>query len=202
MKLPYLALSLFSAAAILVTGCATSSPSGSGPYKVVAYKPKNPDNVKVKVSTSTQHVYVMEGDDVLMAVQGNVGTASTPTPKGNFRVTNKIKNKRRISQPGAGYPMAYWVEFLPAYGLHEGFVWNEPRTHGCIRLHKEAAARLFALVKIGTPISIATTQPEDGKVGPTVRMLDQRNDPNPPQSALMSPSWFADPAGPLLIDRR
>ncbi len=202
MKYIRFAFPLLSAAALFVTGCASNTASTSGPYKVVAYKPQNPNNVKVKVSTSTQHVYVMEGDEVLMAVQGNVGTASTPTPKGNFRVTNKIKTKRRISQPGAGYPMAYWVEFLPAYGFHEGFVWNEPRTHGCIRLHKEAAARLFALTKIGTPVNIATTQPEDGKVGPTVRMLDQRNDPNPPESELMSPNWFRDPPEPLLIDRR
>ena len=41
--------------------------------------------------------------------------------------------------------MAYWCEFKPAYGFHEGFVHPYPHTHGCVRLHKEAAARLFAL---------------------------------------------------------
>lgn len=185
----------------MLTGCATSTQTGSTPYKVTAYKPTNPDNVRVKLSTSTQNLYVMEGDKALMAVQGCVGTPQTPTPKGNFRITNKIKNKRRISQPGAGYPMAYWCEFLPAYGFHEGFVWSEPRTHGCIRMHKEAAARLFALVKVGTPVSIATTQPEDATIGRTVRRLDQRNDPNPPESQMMAASWFQDPPGPLLINR-
>jgi hypothetical protein len=185
----------------LMTGCATSPRARTGgAYKVTAYKPHNPDAVRVKVSTSTQNVYVMEGDRLLMAVQGNVGTASTPTPAGNFRINNKIKNKRRISQPGAGYPMAYWCEFKPAYGFHEGFVHPHPRTHGCIRLHKEAAARLFALVKIGTPVNIARTQPEDEKYGSRVRRLDQSGDPDPPQSELMSPNWFRDPAGPLLVE--
>ena len=197
-RLSFLALAL---AGAFLTGCTTiTSSPGAGSYKVTAYKPHNPDNVRVKLSTSTQNVYVMEGDRVLMAVQGNVGTTATPTPKGNFRVTRKLKNKRRISAPGAGYPMGYWVEFLPAYGFHEGFVWNVPRTHGCIRLHREAAARLFALVKVGTPINIATTQPEDATVGRKVRPLDQRNDPNPPMAQLMSDSWFQDPPGPLLID--
>lgn len=183
---------------VALSGCATS-PSRTE-YKVVAYKPKNPDNVVVKVSTSTQHIYVKEGDRLLMAVQGCVGKAGSPTPAGSFRITNKIKNKRRISQPDAGYPMAYWCEFKTAYGFHEGFVHPVPRTHGCIRLHKEAAARLFALVKVGTPVHIAHSQPEDGQYGHFVRKLDQSRDPDPPRSVLMSPLWFQDPKGPLLIE--
>ncbi len=184
---------------MLFAACASTQTSG-GAYTVKAFKPKNPDNVRVKVSTSTQNVYVMEGDRVLMAVQGCVGTAQTPTPKGNFTINNKIKEKRRVSQPDAGYPMAYWCEFLPAYGFHEGFVHPRPRTHGCIRLHKEAAARLYALVKIGTPVNIATTQPEDAKFGHFVKALDQSRDPDPPRSLMLSPSWFRDPPGPLLIE--
>jgi hypothetical protein len=184
------------AALALLSGCATSPVGG---YKVTAYKPHNPGNVRVKVSTSTQNIYVMEGDRLLMAVQGNVG-ANNSTPMGNFRINNKIKNKRRVSQPDAGYPMAYWCEFKPAYGFHEGFVHPRPRTHGCIRLHKEAAARLYALVNVGTPVNIARTQPEDSKYGSRVRPLDQSRDPDPPRALMMSPNWFRDPAGPLLVE--
>ncbi|MEO5718783.1 MAG: L,D-transpeptidase family protein, partial [Chthoniobacterales bacterium] len=89
---------------------------------------------------------------------------------------------------------------LPAYGFHEGFVHPTPRTHGCIRLHREAAARLFALVKVGTPVNISDRQPEDIKYGRQVMKLDQSRDPDPPRSQMMSPSWFKDPAGPLLTD--
>ena len=97
--------------------------------------------------------------------------------------------------------MAYWCEFKPAYGFHEGFVWPVPHTHGCVRLHKEAAARLFALTRIGTPVEIASSLPEDQKYGNLVRRLDQSRDPDPPRSLLMSPSWFNDPPGPLLVDQ-
>ncbi len=188
------------ASAMFLTSCSTAPVASSGgSYKVTALRPKNFDNVKVKLSTSTQHVYVMEGDRLLMAVQGTVGVNNT-TPMGNFRITRKEKNKRRISQPDRGYPMAYWCEFKPAYGFHEGFVHARPRSHGCIRLHREAAARLFALVKVGTPVSIATSQPEDAKYGHLVRKLDQSRDPDPPRSLLMSPNWFKDPPGPLLVD--
>jgi L,D-transpeptidase catalytic domain len=131
-------------------------------------------------------------------VQGCVG-ANGATGSGSYRIMEKIKNKRRISQPDAGYPMAYWCAWKPAYGFHEGFVHPRPRTHGCIRMHREAAARFFALVQLGTPVHIASTQPEDATVGRSVRPLDQSRDPDPPRSFLMSPSWFKDPAGPLLL---
>lgn len=206
---------------LLVLGAALFSSCASAPvtrssYSVTAYKPHNPNNVRVKVSTSTQNVYVMEGDRLLMAVQSCVGAHGT-TPMGDYRINTKIKTKRSNSygfgsggQPAeagkgqnvaVGYPMAYWCEFKPAYGFHEGFVWSEPRTHGCIRMHKQAAARFFALVHEGTPVNISTSQPEDAIFGRNVRRLDQRNDPNPPTGNLMSQSWFQDPAGPLLIEQ-
>lgn len=192
-------LFLGAAASAVLTSCTTAPRAGS--YHVTAYKPHDPSKVVVKLSTSTQNVYVMEGDRLLMAVQGNVGKKGAETPKGHFTIYNKIKNKRRVSEPDAGYPMAYWCEFKPAYGFHEGFVHPVPHTHGCIRLHREAAARLFALARIGTPVEIATSLPEDEKYGRLVLRLDQSRDPDPPRSQLMSPSWFKDPAGPLLVDQ-
>jgi hypothetical protein len=187
------------AATVFLTGCGTTARTG-GAYRVTAYKPHDPSKVKVKLSTSTQNVYVMEGDRLLMAAQGTVGANNT-TPQGTFHITNKIKNKRRVSQPDAGYPMAYWCEFKPAYGFHEGFVHPRPRSHGCIRLHREAAARLFALVRVGTPVQIASSLPEDAKYASKVQKLDQSRDPDPPRSLLMSDAWFKDPAGPLLVDQ-
>lgn len=200
MRLLYRLCFLSSLAAFaLLTSCTTTPTGTSGKYHVTALRPHDPDKVVVKLSLSTQNLYVLEGDRLLMAVQGNVGKNNS-TPRGNFHITDKVKNKRRVSEPDAGYPMAYWCEFLPAYGFHEGFVHPVPHTHGCIRLHREAAARLFALVKVGTPVSIATTQPEDRKYASRVLPLDESRDPNPPRSLLMSPAWFHDPPGPLLTD--
>src|SRR6478735_10406258 len=202
MRLPVRLLFLVPAAAVaLLTSCTTMAPSSTGNYHVTALKPHDPSKVVVKLSLSTQNVYVMEGDRLLMAVQGNVGKPSAPTPTGNFTIIDKIKTKRRVSEPDAGYPMAYWCEFKPAYGFHEGFVHPVPRTHGCIRLHKEAAARLYALVRPGTPVNIAHTQPEDSQYGHFVRKLDQSRDPDPPMAVMMAKSWFTDPPGPLLLEQ-
>jgi hypothetical protein len=198
MKRLLLALSL-ATTATLVIGCA-QTPRLVGGYSVKAYKPHDPSNVTVKLSTSTQHLYVMEGDRLLMAAYANVGKADTPTPSGHFTIINKDKTRRRQSEPDRGYPMAYWCEFAPAYGFHEGFVHPYPHTHGCVRMHKEAAARLFALVHIGTPVVIAHSLPEDAKFGSQVRPLDQSRDPDPPRAFMLSPGWFKDPPGPLLIE--
>ncbi len=172
----------------------------SGNYHVIAHKPNNPSKVVVKLSLATQNLYVMEGDRLLMAVQGNVGKPGAATPTGDYTIYNKEKKRRRASEPDRGYPMAYWCEFKPAYGFHEGFVHPYPHTHGCVRLHREAAARLFALARIGTPVHIANSLPEDAKFGSQVRKLDQSRDPDPPREKMMSSSWFQDPPGPLLVD--
>ena len=180
----------------LLSGCGNQI---GGSYSVKALAPHNPSAVKIKVSTTTQNIYVMEGSRMLMAVQGCVG-ANGATGSGHYSIIEKIKEKRRASEPDAGYPMAYWCSWKPAYGFHEGFVHPRPRTHGCIRLHREAAARLFALVHVGTPVDIASSQPEDATYGRTVRKLDQSRDPDPPRSFMLSQAWFKDPAGPLLIN--
>ena len=111
---------------------------------------------------------VFDQVESILVAYDPTGTASDPTPKGTFRVTSKIANKRRISNPGAGYPMPNWVEFKPAYGFHGGWIHPYPASHGCIRLPWKVSAKLFNLVRPGTPISISTSQPYDAQYARTV----------------------------------
>ncbi len=172
--------------------------------------------MRVKVSLSKENIYVMEGDRCLMAVACSVGIAEKPTPKGSFTIYAKEEHKRSGSYGfsvqgdrvvpstggGAGhyvgYPMGYWCEFAPAYGFHQGFVHPNPRTHGCIRLHGEAAPKFFALVKIGTPVNIATTQPEDATIGPKVQRVDDSKAPDPDPRLMITDAAFTKPSGQLL----
>lgn len=201
--------SIFRAAALLVlaagfTQCTAkkSAPTAAargGYYDVPAKRPNNPAAVRVHVSTGAQRVYVTEGDRMLLVTACCVGTASDPTPKGTFRVTNKIANKRRISSPGAGYPMPNWVEFKPAYGFHGGWIHPYPASHGCIRLPWKVSAKLFNLVRPGTPISISTSQPYDAQYAGTVSQPDERPTPEWPASMLNSGQIFAH-CGPGQLD--
>ena len=204
----------------LLTGCETGRmlTGGGGPYHVTAYKPNDPSAVRVKVSLSKQNIYVMEGDRCLMAVACSVGIPAKPTPKGNFTIYSKQEHKRsgsygfrvqgdrvvpaeagaNISGSYVGYPMGYWCEFAPAYGFHQGYVHLVPRSHGCIRLKGEAAPKFFALVHSGTPVNIATSQPEDETLGPKVKRVDDSRTPDPPGKIMISDAAFERPSGPLL----
>jgi len=97
-----------------------------------------------------------------------------------------------------GYPMGFWCEFAPAYGFHQGFVHPAPRTHGCIRLKGEAAPKFYGLVHNGTPVHIATTQPEDETLGPKVKRVDDSRAPDPDPHISITSAAFEKPSGPLL----
>src|SRR5881392_2664443 len=171
----------------IFTSCETSRVTSGGPYHVTAYKPNDPSKVVVKVSLSKQNVYVMEDDrsgSYGFRVQGN---RVVPAEAGS-----------NIAGRYVGYPMGFWCEFAPAYGFHQGFVHLAPRTHGCIRLKGEAAAKFYALVRIGTPVNIASTQPEDATIGPKVQRVDDSHTPDPDPHRMVTDAAFEAPSGPLL----
>ena len=220
--MPTVSRLIFLAAAValaLLTGCETGPLAGmrGGAYHVTAHRPQDPSAVQVKVSLSKQNIYVMEHGNCLMAVACSVGLRDKPTPRGNFTIYSKIEHKRsgsygfsvqgnnvvpttsgHASGRYVGYPMGYWCEFAPAYGFHQGFVHPNPRTHGCIRLKGEAAPKFYALVRMGTPVSIAITQPEDETLGPKVQRVDDSRTPDPDPHIMISDAAFQRPSGQLL----
>ena len=151
-----LALPALGVMTLVLSNCTIpgAGPRYSDTFDPPAQRPNNPRNVSVKVSTSKQRVYVMEGSRVLMATPCSVGTPQSPTPHGTFTIFNKDFRHRRASSPGAGYPMTYWCEFQPAYGMHWGFVKPYPCTHGCIRLKNRDINTLVTYVKPGMRIWI------------------------------------------------
>ncbi|WP_018969951.1 L,D-transpeptidase [Rubritalea marina] len=185
-------LALSSAAlAIFLSSCEPNANLGAyDAYNRPATKPQNPNNVRVKVSTNNQMVYVMEGNKPLLVMPVSVGKASTPTPKGNFTIYSKEEYRRanthgyfkhsngsysrgylRNKPAGTkfiGTPMPYWMEFKSAYGFHTGWMKHTPCTHGCIRMHHNVAPKFFKIVKTGTPVNIAYSQPEDQTIGRNV----------------------------------
>ncbi len=208
--------------ALALTGCNTLQTANRKEFDSPAWRPQNPDNVKVYVSTRAMAVYVMEGDRPLLVTPVSVGKAATPTPHGNFRIYHKDATRRNrtygmwikgnhvvggksYKSPGAGYrfhgyPMPYWVEFKSAYGFHEGSVWPQPRSHGCIRVHPNVAPKFFALVKKGTPVNIRATQPYDATYGRNLERPTDYADPDKPVHILISSAAYEPPPRPLFED--
>lgn len=197
MKLNLSSLLPRAAAALLALGlgaCTTlpTSRNNSFSFDPPVRQPSNPSAVKLKLSTGAQRLYVVEGDTVLLATPVSVGKSSSPTPQGNFTIYSKQANRRRVSSPGADYPMTYWMEFQSAYGMHWGFVKPHPSTMGCVRMPLKSAQKTFNLIRVGTPINIASSQPWDATIGKSLPVLDDSALPDPPMSYMLSPQVFSD----------
>lgn len=200
-------------------------PTSSGSGSVAAYqaydrptkKPSNPSAVRVKVSLAHQMAYVMEGDKALLVMPVSTGKPGAGTPTGSFTIYNK-EAKHRANTHGYAYsgqnakqsflaskpsgwsfkgtPMPYWCEFKPNYGFHTGWLKHEPCTHGCIRMHENLAPKFFALVKIGTPVSIAQSQPEDSTIGKIALAPDATPLPDNPPMFYVGDGYFTKHKSP------
>ena len=216
-----LSVAVLAVMACFLSGCmSTSSNFSSGTYHVDAYAPTSSGDVQVLVSLRSKIVYVMEGNRPLLVTPVSIGTSDHPTPTGHFTVTAKDRTKRsgeygfwtngndiyagssgqgRSGYSYVGYPMANWVEFEPGFGFHEGYVWPIPRSHGCIRIHRNASVKFFRLVQIGTPVTIAGSLPEDDTIGRNIVQPSDYKDPDPPAAEMISPSYFDAPRDSELL---
>jgi hypothetical protein len=170
---------------VLLSACHSDPPGGLEIYQSYdrpATQPRDPSRVVVKVSLARQRAYVMEDGRALLVMPVTVGSPDTPTPQGAFRISRKDAKRRapdygfrrrgrriertyRDEVPDGwtfiGRPTPYWCEFAPGLGFHTGWIKHLPASDGCIRMHANVASKFFALVSVGTPVDIATTQPED-----------------------------------------
>lgn len=213
-RLPILATQL---AALALTACSLGPAlSGVETYKAYnrpAKRPHDPSQVRVKVSTARQRVYVMEGDRMLLVMPVSVGVPATPTPPGDYRILRKQTRRRATGHgyaysggkaerafrdetpPGwsfTGTPLPYWCEFKPGYGFHTGWVKHLPCTDGSIRMHENLAPKFFELVQIGTPVSIRTTQPEDAEYANIPLPPDAGPLPDYPPTYYVGDAYFTD----------
>jgi hypothetical protein len=67
-------------------------------------------------------------------------------------------------------------------------------------LKGEAAPKFYALVRNGTPVNIAETQPEDATLGPKIQRVDDSKTPDPPNRVAISVAAFQKPTGALFDD--
>lgn len=141
----------------------------------------NSSNTQVKIDLSTQRGFLMVGDEIAMDYRVSTGRSSHKTPTGNFRITEKLKDKRSnlygkilnssggVVKSGAdarkdkvpaggkflGASMPYWMRLTgTGIGMHQGNVNRRYASHGCIRTHYSAVPVVFSKTKVGTPVTV------------------------------------------------
>lgn len=120
------------------------------------------------VSIADQRISLYGPDGLIESSKISSGTASNPTPTGIFGVTQK--NRWHESNLYSGAEMPYMQRLTwGGIALHEGRLPGYPASHGCIRLPRQFAQRLFGMTKPGFRVVIA---PDDvAPVPVTHRML-------------------------------
>lgn len=83
-----------------------------------------------------------------------IGKTSTPTPSGDFKILNKIKN------PG-GVLGTRWMKFTwrehGIHGTNQPWLIGQAVSNGCVRMHNSNVEEVFERVSVGTPITISNS---------------------------------------------
>jgi lipoprotein-anchoring transpeptidase ErfK/SrfK len=132
---------------------------------------------EITISLSRQRVCLLLGGELAIDSPIASGRKDGWTPKGSFTVLEKDLNHKSnrygdlVDGEGKvirknvtcgvsggtfrGAPMKYFLRLTwEGVGMHAGFLPGYPASHGCIRLPREVAERLFKIVPTGTPVSV------------------------------------------------
>ena len=114
------------------------------------------------VNTYSNYAYYYQNGKLVNYFRCASGKSTSPTPTGNFRITNKIVNpyysKKDIAGGSSKNPLGCrWLGLGGAYGLHgtnNEYSIGRDVSDGCIRFHKSDIIWIFDNVDIGTHVLI------------------------------------------------
>ena len=115
--------------------------------------PASAGNERVVVSLSDQQAYLYRGNELAAVAAVSTGTSKHPTPTGIFQVLQKKKMQHSRKYDNAPMPFMQRIDRF-GIALHAGHNPGRPASHGCIRLPKEFAQKLFSTTDVGTPVMI------------------------------------------------
>ena len=108
---------------------------------------------KVVIDRLTQLFYVYRGDKLVGVASASTGKKGRETPLGFWKVMNK--KKLGYSRKYDNAPMPFMQMYDPkGIAFHAGPNPGYPASHGCVRLPKAFAEKLFSLTKVGTEVII------------------------------------------------
>ena len=124
----------------------------------------NSDNFRIEVDLTKQKVFVYYKDNLIKEMICSGGTDQSPTPRGEFETSDKIKYSW-VERFDVG--AFYWIRFYKKYLFHsvpfdkngemiieEYEKLGSPVSHGCIRLELEEAKWLYEKLPSGVKVII------------------------------------------------
>jgi hypothetical protein len=115
------------------------------------------DTYAIVINVPEHRLYLYQGSVLISTYPVAVGKPHTPTPRGEFTITQKA-----IWGDGFG---TRWMRFSVPWGIYGIHGTNKPwsvgtvASHGCIRMFNRNVEELYAKVSIGTPVTVVGPTP-------------------------------------------
>jgi hypothetical protein len=109
--------------------------------------------VRVVISLPQQKAYVFRGGELFGTSPVSTGRRGHETPVGTFRILQKKVDHHSNIYDNAPMP---FMQRLTNYGiaLHAGHLPGYPASHGCIRLPRSFAKKLYGITDFATTVTI------------------------------------------------
>lgn len=134
-------------------------------------------DIWIDVDLDQQVLSIMLGDEAIFATLVSSGLKS-PTPRGIFRIHNKLAVGSMSSSPGSDdfydvQAVPHVQYFLGSFALHSAY-WHDgfgrPISHGCVNLSPKDAKRVFSLTTPVLPAGWIHGYESTEHLGTTVRI--------------------------------
>lgn len=156
---PGITVSMWRVAAVLLLSLAEGYAKERPASKNSADQPKAFPERKIVISIPDRKLALVEDGQVVKVYPIAVGAAATPSPSGEFHISERITNPTfyapgKVIRPGKANPLGTrWIGLgQRGYGIHGT---NEPgsigtsASHGCIRMKTRDVEELFERVRGG-----------------------------------------------------
>jgi hypothetical protein len=143
-------------------------------YELLYLSPIRPilpevSETRLVLNLGERKVYVYQGNALKVSYPVAVGREGWETPTGQFKVTSMVKNPG-WTNPFTGEVMAFgadsplgerWIQFwtdnenvIGFHGTPSRESVGQAASHGCVRMYNEDVRELYALVRLGTPVTV------------------------------------------------
>lgn len=127
------------------TNPTTALTSGSGAVPYI--------EPKIFVNLSSKQMQVTYGGATLLSTSIGIGSSKSPTPTGQFTVTNRIPSPNKNVYGPYVFPLN--GTHYAIHGTHQNSRLNRADSIGCVEVSDAVDAKLFQLIPVGTQVTIA-----------------------------------------------
>ena len=112
---------------------------------------------EIVIDLSIQQAYALEDGNIVFQGRISSGKKGRETPSGTYNIMQKKRHHKSNlwPKPNGGAKMPYMMRLTnTGIAMHLGYVPNRPASHGCIRLQKGFAKKMFRWARVGTKVVV------------------------------------------------